>query len=346
MIHVSIIGATGYVALELLRLLQAHSNVSIIHLVSAGHAGESIAATYPQCAPLSLPTLETLDIDVLSRDTDVFFTSLPHGTSQDIIAKLHKTGKRIIDMSGDFRYDDPEIYRQWYNVEHQEKALLRQSVYGMPELHRDKIVNASLVGNPGCYTTSAILALAPLVKADMLDLSSIIIDAKSGVTGAGRKVSQAIHFCETNENLKAYGIATHRHTSEIEQELGHLAGKPIVLSFTPHLIPMQRGILTTSYASLAQPITHDAVSHIYHQMYKAEPFVQICSSGQLPQIKQVRGSNVISIGFVIDERTNRIVVVSCLDNLIKGAAGQAIQNMNILFGLPEDTGLPKMAWYL
>lgn len=346
MIHVSIIGATGYVGLELIRLLQAHPDVFITHLVSASHAGESIGSIYPSCTSMNLPKMETLHIDAVSPDTDVFFTSLPHGASQQTIAALHQTGKRIIDMSGDFRYDDPEVYRRWYNVEHQEKALLAQSVYGMPELHRQAIAKASLIGNPGCYTTTSILALAPLVKNHLIDPASIVIDAKSGVTGAGRNASQATHFCETNESLKAYGVATHRHTSEIEQELGHLAGKDVVLSFTPHLVPMQRGILATSYASLMQGAAEEDVSQIYAQMYENEPFVHICPHGQLPQIHDVRGSNMISIGFVIDKRTNRIVVVSALDNLIKGAAGQAIQNMNILFGLPEDTGLPKMAWYL
>ncbi len=345
-IRVSIIGATGYVGAELVRLLQGHPSVSIKHLVSSNHDGKAFSKLYENMLGTSLPMMESLDIPLLEKDTDIFFTSLPHGTSQEVITQLAATGKPIIDMSGDFRYDDPDCYQQWYGVVHQNIPLLATSVYGMPELHRSQIAKAKLIGNPGCYTTTSILALAPLLKAGCIEQDSIIIDAKSGTTGAGRKASESTHFCEVNENLKAYNIAKHRHTSEIEQELSKIANDTITLSFTPHLLPINRGILATSYARLNRNISHDEIMHLYQEMYANEPFVQLYPQGQLPEIKHVRGSNMIGIGFVIDERTNRIVIISCLDNLIKGAAGQAIQNMNILFNLDETTGLPKIAWYL
>lgn len=346
MIRISIIGATGYVGLELLRLLQAHPEVEIAQLVSSGSAGENIAQSYASCAPMDFPALESFDIKTLAADSDVFFTSLPHGASQEIVSQLYGTGKIVIDMSGDFRYDDPEVYKTWYGVEHSNKNLLAQSVYGLPELHREKIKKAKLIGNPGCYTTTSILALAPLVKNKLIELDSIIIDAKSGSTGAGRKIKQDMHFCEVNESMKAYGIATHRHTSEIEQELSNIAGEDIALSFTPHLLPINRGILATCYAKLNQEISLEEVHKLYTTMYNYESFVHICKIGQLPEIKHVRGSNMASIGLALDPRTKRVIIVCCIDNLIKGAAGQAVQNMNIRFGLPEDCGLSKMAWYL
>lgn len=345
-IRVSIIGATGYVGAELVRLLYDHPQAQIKHLISSSHIDESFSSLYNNALPISLPTMEAFDPHALAEDTDVFFTSLPHGASQDAIADLHETGKYIIDMSGDFRYDDPQCYQEWYGVEHQKKDLLAQSVYGMPELHRSDISATHLIGNPGCYTTTSILALAPLIKHNLVELDSIVIDAKSGTTGAGRKASMGTHFCEVNENLKAYNVAKHRHTSEIEQELSKLAKEPVLVSFTPHLLPINRGILATSYAKLAHNVSHKDIMNVYQEMYANEPFVQLYEEGSLPEIKHVRGSNMIGIGFVIDPRTNRIVVVSCLDNLIKGAAGQAIQNMNILFGIEETTGLSRIAWYL
>lgn len=345
-IRVSIIGATGYVGAELVRLLYGHPEAEIVHLVSSSHINESFSSLYNNTLSIPLPAMEAFDADALAKNTDIFFTSLPHGASQEAIAELYKTGKCIIDLSGDFRYDDPQCYQEWYGVDHQEKDLLAQSVYGLPELHRSTIRKTRLVGNPGCYTTTSILALAPLIKNNLIELDNIIIDAKSGTTGAGRKALSGTHFCEVNENFKAYNVAKHRHTSEIEQELSKLAQQSMVLSFTPHLLPINRGILATSYAKLTQNVSHKDVLQFYQDMYTNEPFVQIYSEGSLPEIKHVRGSNMLGIGFAIDPRTNRIVVVSCLDNLIKGAAGQAIQNMNILFDIEETMGLSKVAWYL
>ena len=255
-------------------------------------------------------------------------------------------GKKIIDLSADFRYRDRSVYEAWYPVVHPCPDLLKDAVYGLPELYRQRIAQAQIVGNPGCYTTCAILALAPLIKNKLIDPSTLIIDAKSGVTGAGRGAKAEMQFCEVNENFKAYGVATHRHTSEIEQELGLLAEESLTVSFTPHLLPIQRGILSTGYARLTRPVCHAEVMSLYEQIYRDAPFVILRGEGDLPEIKHVRGSNYIHIGFVIDPRTQRIIVVSTLDNLIKGAAGQAIQNMNLMFGLDESTGLNTPAWYL
>lgn len=345
MINVSIIGATGYAGAELVRLLSSHPGVKIRHLVSHSQAGKEFADIYPSFAGSHL-TLDELDTAMLTQDSDCIFTSLPHGTGDSVIAQLYAAGKTVIDLSGDYRYNDVSVYEQWYGVKHAHPELLCKSVYGLPELHRNDIMGAHLIGNPGCYTTCSILALAPAVKSGLIDNKSIIIDAKSGSTGAGRSVSQSMHFCEVNESVKAYKVAVHRHTSEIEQELSLLAGADIALSFTPHLLPINRGILATSYANLAQDIDSDALYGLYTDFYKDSPFVHICKPGTLPEIKHVVGSNYIHIGFVPDKRLGRLVLVSCIDNLIKGAAGQAIENMNLSFGLEEKTGLDFPAWYL
>lgn len=344
MIRVSIIGATGYVGMELVRILCMHPNVKIQHLVSSSHAGEAYYTIYPQFRTCALPVMESFDL-ALAKDTDVFFTALPHGASQGTVAELYHTGKTVIDMSGDFRYDSADVYAKWY-APHQYPQLLKKSVYGLPELHRKKVQHARLIGNPGCYTTCSILALAPLVTEHLIDKNSIIIDAKSGVSGAGRKASVPNLFCEATGDFKAYSVATHRHTSEIEQELSNLHGTKIVLSFTPHLVPMKRGILATSYASLKQEMSAEQLIALYRKYYQNESFVQILSAGSLPQVKHVTGSNNVAIGLTVDKRTNRVIVVSCVDNLIKGAAGQAVQNCNIVCGLPETSGLESPAWYI
>lgn len=346
MIKTSVIGATGYAGAELVRLLASHPQVEISHLVSHSYAGQDMNQIYKNFEGKFSKTLDSLDIDMLIEDSDCIFTSLPHSAGGEVIARLYNAGKTVIDLSGDYRYNDAAVYEKWYGAAHPHPELLKKSVYGLPELHREEIKKSKLIGNPGCYTTCSILALAPLAKAGIIDNKSIIIDAKSGSTGAGRSVSQAMHFCEVNESVKAYKVATHRHTSEIEQELSLLAKENIQLSFTPHLLPINRGILATSYANLTADVDFDYVYELYMQAYSSHPFVVICQKGELPEIKHVAGSNYIHIGFVLDMRLKRIIVVSVIDNLIKGAAGQAIQNMNLIYGLDETTALNMPAWYL
>ncbi|HOV69363.1 MAG TPA: N-acetyl-gamma-glutamyl-phosphate reductase [Clostridia bacterium] len=343
MIKASIVGATGYVGMELLRLLKNHPQVEIAHLASHGNAEEKISDIYPSLKGICDIKLETVDPAKIA-DSDVVFTALPYATGAETISKLYSLGCAVIDMSADFRYISPEVYKQWYAVEHPHPELLAHSVYGLPELHREKIKNSRLIGNPGCYTTCSILALAPLVKSGLIDLNTIIIDAKSGTSGAGRKPDAALYFCEVNDSFKAYGVTTHRHTSEIEQELSLLANRNIVLSFTPHLLPINRGILATSYAVL-NTTDVNAIKDAYDNFYADEPFVQV-SHGLLPELKHVVGSNYCKIGYAVDKRLGRIVIVSVIDNLIKGAAGQAIQNMNIKFGIDEKCGLDMPAWYI
>ncbi|MBM7583159.1 N-acetyl-gamma-glutamyl-phosphate reductase [Caldicoprobacter guelmensis] len=346
MIKVSVIGATGYAGIELVRLLYSHPHVQLIHLVSQSFAEQPISHVYPNFKGLLDKACSKLDIDKIADESDVVFTSLPHGISNNVIPALYDKGKKVIDLSGDFRYKSVEVYEKWYGTRHVRPDLLQTSVYGLPELHREEIKKARLIGNPGCYPTCAILGLAPLVKHELIDLNSIIIDAKSGATGAGREPSQGLHFCEVDENVKAYKVATHRHTSEIEQELSILAQKEVILSFTPHLLPVKRGILSTIYANLKAPLSFDAVYNLYNEFYANEPFIVLHPEGSLPEIKYVNGSNNCHIGFVTDKRTHRIVVVAAIDNLIKGAGGQAVQNMNILFGLEETAGLRNPGWYL
>ncbi len=338
--NISVIGATGYSGAELMRILSGHKKVNIAHAVSKSFAGKRMSDIYPSFFSCDY-TLEKLDINAICKDSDIVFTCLPHGTSSQVVPQLIAQGVKVIDLSGDFRYNDAAVYEKWYNTKHEAAHLLEQSVYGLPELYRDQIKKTNLVGNPGCYTTSAILALTPLLKAGLIDSRSIIIDAKSGTTGAGRSEKLPLLHSEVSESFKAYGVATHRHTSEIEQELSIAAGNEIALSFTPHLLPIKRGILSTIYASTSA--SQSQIEKAY-EVYTSEPFVQIVS--ELPEIKHVVGSNNCAIGFKLDERTGRIIIVSCIDNLIKGAAGQAVQNMNIMCGYNENEGLNNIGWYL
>lgn len=346
MIRVGILGGTGYAGVEVVRLLLRHPNVSIERIVSHSYAGQKISDIYPNLMGICDIVLSELNVDDITESCDVVFTALPHGASKEVIPSLYEKGIKIIDLSGDFRYNDKKVYEKWYGEEHSSPELLEESVYGLCELHRDEIKNTRLVGNPGCYTTCSILGFAPLVKAGIADNNTLIIDAKSGVTGAGRGAKIPNLYCEAAETMKAYNIAKHRHTSEIEQELSLLAGEDIMLSFTPHLAPMKRGILATCYANLKKSCTTQELVDLYSEFYKDEKFVKVYPAGSLPEVKDIAGSNYVGIGLVVDERLNRVVVISCIDNLVKGAAGQAIQNMNILFGLPEDTALSDAGFYL
>lgn len=343
MVNITVIGATGYAGVELMRILSGHKKVNITHAVSKSFSGQDLGDIYPSFLGHGY-ALESMDFNAICADSDIVFTCLPHGTSGEVVPELLKGGVRVIDLSADFRYNNANVYEAWYKTAHKAKHLLKQSVYGMPEIYRSLISNARLVGNPGCYTTSAILALYPLLKLGIIEQSGIIIDAKSGVSGAGRKANLPNSFCEVDENVKAYAIATHRHTSEIEQELSLAADDSIMLSFTPHLVPIKRGIISTIYTTLKEDVTRNAVMKAYY-MYHDEPFVKVYEDS-LPEIKHVTGSNNCAIGFVIDKRTGRLVIVSCIDNLIKGAAGQAVQNMNLMCDFNEREGLNDTGWYL
>ncbi len=339
MIKAGIMGATGYVGLELMRILNSHVKVEIKKITSVSYSNESYAKVFESFRHMPELVCGESDIEALAEECDVVFLALPHGLASKQVTEdiLKKT--KIIDMGADFRLKDYAVYEEWYQVEHFGKGLLEEAVYGLVELNREKIKGARLIANPGCYTTCSILALYPLVAEGIIKEDSIVIDAKSGVSGAGRGVNLGMHFCEVNENFKAYKIAGHRHTPEIEEQLSYGAGKNIVLQFTPHLVPMNRGILATSYASLKKPVDFKEVKAVYEKYYGDEFFVRLCKENVFPETKWVVGSNFCDIGFAIDQRTNRIVVVSALDNLCKGAATQAVQNMNLLFGLEEKTGI-------
>jgi N-acetyl-gamma-glutamyl-phosphate reductase len=346
MIKASVLGATGYAGVELVRLLTKHSKVQITHLTSKSYAGKKLSDVYPSFAGILDIVLEDTDIDAVCKDSDVVFAALPHGAAKEVIPQLAQRGVRIIDFSGDYRYKNKDVYEKWYGEKHTSPHLLEKAVYGLCELYREEIKNADLVGNPGCYTTCSILALAPLVSNKLIDTKSIIIDAKSGVTGAGRTTALDYSFCECTENMRAYKIATHRHTSEIEQELSILADEDIVLSFTPHLVPLKRGILATCYVNLKKPKATGEIIKIFKEFYKGERFIRIYEEGKLPDTKNVAGSNFVDMAVVVDARLGRVVVVSCLDNIVKGAAGQAIQNMNIMFGMDEYEGIDCAPFYL
>jgi len=346
MIKVSIVGATGYVGLELVRMLSGHPEVELKYLSSQSYEGQDIADIYPNLKGCISHKLVALDVEKFAKESDVVFTSLPHGASDVVIPALYEAGVKVIDMSGDFRYDDVKVYEAWYGTTHSRPDLLDVSVYGLPERHKEKIKSASLVGNPGCYTTCSILSAAPLLDAKLVKAENIIIDAKSGVSGAGAKLATGSHFCEAHESMKAYNVAKHRHTSEIEQELSKAAGEEVLLSFTPHLLPIKRGIFATVYMNLNGDVTAEAIQAAYEKAYADEPFVTVLPAGQLPEIKHVVGSNRCAIGFTVDKRLKRVVVCAVIDNLVKGAAGQAIQNMNLMFGLKETTGLPMAGMYL
>ncbi len=315
MIKAAILGATGYAGFELVRLLSNHPEVSIELLGSKSFSGQKLSDVYKNFRHILEKECTEVDIDEAAK-CDVAFTALPHGASKTVIPKLIEKGLKVIDLSGDFRYDDVKVYEKWYGEEHSSPELLKESVYGLCELHREKIKSARLIGNPGCYTTCSILGAAPLVAKGIVDTKNIIIDAKSGVTGAGRSAALPYSFCECTENTKAYKVATHRHTSEIEQELSNLRGEDIMLSFTPHLIPQKRGILATIYMNLAKAITADELQKLYEDYFKDEFFVRIMPKGELPETKNVAGSNFVDIGVVLDERLNRVVAVSALDNFV------------------------------
>jgi len=336
--RVGIIGATGYTGVELLRLLLHHPEVEVTALTSQKYAGLPIDQVFPSLMKYLQLKCEELNLDQVSKKTDFIFTAVPHKTAMETLPSFVQRGKKVVDLSADFRLQDPAVYERWYQ-KHTAPELLKESVYGLPELHRKKIREAKIVGNPGCYPTGALIGLIPLVEKGMISLESIIIDSKSGVSGAGRDVVLESLFCEVNEGIRAYKIFEHRHTPEIEQELSQLVQKKVNVTFVPHLIPIDRGILTTLYVILAKKMKTEEVLNIFERYYEKEPFVRICQRGKIPNTKNVRGSNYCDIGVQVNEGDGRLVVVTAIDNLVKGASGEAVQNMNIMLGYPETMGL-------
>ncbi|MEF9918980.1 MAG: N-acetyl-gamma-glutamyl-phosphate reductase [Eubacterium sp.] len=338
MIKASVIGGTGYAGQELLRILYRHPEVEVVSVGSRSFVGQPLKEVYRNYEQITDAVCEAVPIDELAEKSDVIFMALPHGiASKQVTEDLLKKTK-IIDLGADFRLKDVTVYEDWYKVNHYNKDLLKEAVYGLCELHRDEIKSARLLSNPGCYTTCSILSLAPLVKNHLIDVNSIIIDAKSGVTGAGRGTDLPLMYCECNESIKAYKIGTHRHTPEIEQELGLLADDNFKLLFTPHLTPMNRGILALCYANLTEDLSENAIRQIYRDFYKDEYFVRLTEEN-MPETRFVKGSNYCDIGIKVDPRTKRVIAVGAIDNLMKGAAGQAVQNMNLMFGYDEKTGI-------
>lgn len=336
--RVAIYGASGYTGQELLRLLLGHPEVEITALISRTLKGIPISAVYPHFTGLTSLTFSDFTPEEVAERAEVIFLALPHNASMAVAPLFLEAGRKVIDLSADFRLRDESVFNRWYG-KHQVPELLSQAVYGIPELYRDEIREARLIANPGCYPTSVILGLAPLLKKGWLDLASIIVDAASGVSGAGREAQVGSLFCEVDEGYKAYKVGQHRHTPEMEQELSRLAGNDVYITFTPHLLPVNRGILSTIYATLTRDLTTGDLIALYQEFYQGEGFIRVYGEGGFPNISSVRGTNFCDIGLFCDGRLKRVTIFAAIDNLIKGAAGQAIQNMNILCGLPEDRAL-------
>lgn len=339
MIKVGIIGATGYAGSELVRILLGHKDVEIKWYGSRSYIDKKYASIYQNFFQLVDANCMDDNMEVLADQVDVIFTATPQGLCASLVNEEILSKVKIIDLSADFRIKDVKVYEEWYKLEHKSPQFIEEAVYGLCEINREDVKKARLVANPGCYTTCSILTCYPLVKEGIIDPNTIIVDAKSGTSGAGRGAKVDNLFCEVNENMKAYGVATHRHTPEIEEQLGYACGEKITINFTPHLVPMNRGILATAYASLKKDVTYEEVKAIYDKYYADEKFVRVLEKDVCPQTKWVEGSNYVDVNFKIDPRTNRIIMMGAIDNLVKGAAGQAVQNMNLMFGLKESEGL-------
>lgn len=339
MLQCAIIGATGYTGIELIKILQRHHHACLTALTTRQQGSIPVHALVP-----SLP--KDVDLEVrnhsfaeIKRLAEVIFVCLPHMEAMETVKRFRDAGKVVIDLSADFRLHQPKQYHEWYGGKHKYPLLLKKAVYGLSELYRDEIKKADLIANPGCYPTGIILSLWPLLKKKLIETDSIVIDAKSGVSGAGKKLSPATQFCEVNENFYAYKVNRHQHTPEIVQALNEAAGKAVSITFVPHLLPLQRGILSTIYVNRKKGVTEQAIRKAFESIYAQEPFVRIKSKGSFPSLKDVQGTNFCDIGFTVDQKTNRLIVIAAIDNLIKGAAGQAVQNMNIRFDFSEDEGL-------
>ena len=344
MIKAGIIGATGYAGSELVRILLGHKDVEIKWYGSRSYIDKKYASIYQNFFQLVDANCMDDNMEELAKQADVIFTATPQGFCASMMNDKILSETKIIDLSADFRIKDVATYEKWYGIEHKSPQYIEEAVYGLCEINREDVKKARLVANPGCYTTCSILTAYPLAKEGIIDMNTLIVDAKSGTSGAGRGAKVPNLFCEVNENMKAYGVASHRHTPEIEEQLGYAGNCQVTINFTPHLVPMNRGILATEYATLKRKPdgtlpTYEEVKAVYDKYYANEKFVRVLDKGSCPETKWVEGSNYVDINFVIDERTGRIIMMGALDNLVKGAAGQAVQNMNLLFGLPESEGL-------
>lgn len=342
MIKVGIIGATGYAGAELVRLLTAHEEAEIVWYGSRSYVGQEYAQIYQNMFQIVEDACLDDNMEKMADQVDVVFTATPQGLCASLLNEEILSKTKVIDLSADFRIKDVKKYEAWYGIQHPSPQFIEEAVYGLCEINRKDIRGARLIANPGCYPTCSILSIYPLLKEGILEPSTIIIDAKSGVSGAGRGAKTDNLFCEVHDSIKAYGVTTHRHTPEIEDQLSYAAGQEILINFTPHLVPMNRGILVTAYASLKKEhenIKQEEIREIYNRYYQNETFVRVLKEGVCPQTRWVKGSNYVDVNFTIDPRTHRVVMMGAMDNVVKGAAGQAVQNMNLMFGLEETKGL-------
>ena len=342
MIKAGIIGSTGYAGGELARLLLQRDDIEIKWYGSRSYIDQKYASIYRNMFRIVDDACMDDNMKELADQVDVVFTATPQGLCASLVDEDVLSKVKVIDLSADFRIKDVSVYEKWYKLTHASPRFIGEAVYGLPEINREKVKRARLIANPGCFPTCSFLSTYPLVKEGLIDPNTIIIDAKSGTSGAGRGSKVDSLYCEVNENIKAYGVASHRHTPEIEEQLSCSAGKPVTISFTPHLVPMNRGILVTAYASLTKKVSYEEVKAVYDKYYRDEYFVRVLEKDVVPQTRWVEGSNFADVNFKIDTRTNRVVMMGAIDNMVKGAAGQAIQNMNLMFGLPENTGLKQI----
>ncbi len=339
MIKVGIIGSTGYAGQEIVRILLRHPEAKIVWYGSRSYIDKRYSEVFGNMFRLVEDVCKGENMQELADQVDVIFTATPQGLCGSLVNEEILSKVKIVDLSADFRIKDVDKYEKWYGILHESPDFIKEAVYGLCEINREDIKKARLIANPGCFPTCSVLSVYPLAKEGLIDMNTVIIDAKSGTSGAGRGAKVANLYCEVNESIKAYGVATHRHTPEIEDQLSYASGQDVVINFTPHLVPMNRGILVTAYASLTKDVTYDEVRSIYDKYYKDEYFVRVLDKDVCPETRWVEGSNFVDVSFKIDPRTNRIIMMGAIDNLVKGAAGQAVQNMNLLFGLPENTGL-------
>ncbi len=340
-VKAGLVGVTGYTGMELARIAASHPAIKLVAVTSRAEAGRPLHEIYPFLQGFELGDLVISDSnpDELAKKCDVVFLAVPHGTAMEMTGQLRARGVKVIDLSADFRLRDAATYTQWYKVEHQQPACLAEAVYGLPELYAESIRKASLIANPGCYPTASILGLYPALKHKLVETGDIVIDAKSGTTGAGRKPGVPTLFCEVQDSFRAYGLPGHRHTPEIEQELSAIAGEGLIISFNPHLLPVNRGILATIYTRLAKKISLEEAHEVYTKAYAPHKFVRVLPLGRLPELRSVRGTMFCDINLVLDPRTGRLIIISAIDNLCRGASGQAMANANLMFGLPLDAGL-------